>query len=207
MRTRRLGTTDLQFSVIGFGSWAIGGGDWRFGWGDQDAGEAIGAIGVGFLIWRFHQGLVTDVRGARIARHLVAGISLPLFAGAQAAPQIAQARAARALVDGERTAAQLRAETRLFELVQELRHANTEAQVLRDEVLPQMRAVVEAAADGWRRGRYSYLEWSEVQREHVEVQRALIEAVEKAQTLRIEIERLSGLPVADPDALEEGTQP
>lgn len=138
---------------------------------------------------------------------LVAGISLPLFAGAQAAPQIAQARAARALVDGERTAAQLRAETRLFELVQELRHANTEAQVLRDEVLPQMRAVVEAAADGWRRGRYSYLEWSEVQREHVEVQRALIEAVEKAQTLRIEIERLSGLPVSDPDALEEGTQP
>ncbi|MEX2424105.1 MAG: DUF5671 domain-containing protein [Acidimicrobiia bacterium] len=39
-------------------------------------GEAIGAIGVGFLIWRFHRGLASDPREARIARHLVAGLSL-----------------------------------------------------------------------------------------------------------------------------------
>jgi aryl-alcohol dehydrogenase-like predicted oxidoreductase len=44
MRTRRLGNTDLNLTVIGFGSWAIGGGDWRFGWGDQDEREAIDAI-------------------------------------------------------------------------------------------------------------------------------------------------------------------
>jgi hypothetical protein len=39
-------------------------------------GEAIGAIGIGFLIWRFHRGLVDDERGARISRHLVSGLSL-----------------------------------------------------------------------------------------------------------------------------------
>lgn len=44
MRTRQLGNTDLQLTVIGFGSWAIGGGEWRFGWGDQDEREAIDAI-------------------------------------------------------------------------------------------------------------------------------------------------------------------
>jgi aryl-alcohol dehydrogenase-like predicted oxidoreductase len=44
MQTRRLGTTDLELTVIGFGSWAIGGGDWKFGWGDQDDREAIDAI-------------------------------------------------------------------------------------------------------------------------------------------------------------------
>lgn len=44
MRTRRLGNTDLELTVIGFGSWAIGGGDWRFGWGDQDEREAIEAV-------------------------------------------------------------------------------------------------------------------------------------------------------------------
>ena len=36
MKTRKLGCTELEFTTIGFGSWALGGGDWQFGWGDQD---------------------------------------------------------------------------------------------------------------------------------------------------------------------------
>jgi aryl-alcohol dehydrogenase-like predicted oxidoreductase len=44
MQKRRLGATDLELTVIGFGSWAIGGGEWKFGWGDQDDREAIDAI-------------------------------------------------------------------------------------------------------------------------------------------------------------------
>jgi hypothetical protein len=47
--------------------------------GDFDTngmGEAIGAIGVGFLVWRFHRGLASERDEARIARHLVSGISL-----------------------------------------------------------------------------------------------------------------------------------
>ncbi len=44
MQFRRLGTSELRLSTIGFGSWAIGGGDWKFGWGDQDEREAIDAI-------------------------------------------------------------------------------------------------------------------------------------------------------------------
>ncbi len=44
MQTRRLGSTNLQFTTIGIGTWAIGGGDWKFGWGSQDEREAIAAI-------------------------------------------------------------------------------------------------------------------------------------------------------------------
>ncbi len=44
MQTRRLGTSSLELTRIGFGSWAIGGGDWQFGWGDQDQQAAIDAI-------------------------------------------------------------------------------------------------------------------------------------------------------------------
>lgn len=44
MRTKQLGKTDLRFTTIGLGTWAIGGGDWRFGWGPQDEQSAIAAI-------------------------------------------------------------------------------------------------------------------------------------------------------------------
>jgi aryl-alcohol dehydrogenase-like predicted oxidoreductase len=44
MKTRKLGWTDLDLSVIGLGTWAIGGGGWRFGWGPQDDRESVAAI-------------------------------------------------------------------------------------------------------------------------------------------------------------------
>lgn len=126
---------------------------------------------------------------------LIAGFSMPLFGARAAQPAIAEARALRAGVDGQAAAARLKAETRLFELVQELRHSITEAEVLRDEVLPQMEQALKATEYAYQRGRYSYLEWVEAQRERVAVQRALIEAAANAHRFSAEIERLTGLPV------------
>jgi len=44
MEKRKLGRSDLDITIVGFGSWAIGGGDWAFGWGPQDESAAIAAI-------------------------------------------------------------------------------------------------------------------------------------------------------------------
>jgi aryl-alcohol dehydrogenase-like predicted oxidoreductase len=44
LTTRRLGTTDMAITTIGFGAWAIGGGDWAFGWGPQDDEQSIATI-------------------------------------------------------------------------------------------------------------------------------------------------------------------
>ncbi|MBN2056238.1 aldo/keto reductase [bacterium] len=44
MRTRRLGWTGLELSVIGLGTWAMGGGDWAYGWGPQDEADSIATI-------------------------------------------------------------------------------------------------------------------------------------------------------------------
>jgi aryl-alcohol dehydrogenase-like predicted oxidoreductase len=44
MKTRRLGDTDLELSVIGLGTWAMGGGDWGMGWGDQNERDSIDAV-------------------------------------------------------------------------------------------------------------------------------------------------------------------
>lgn len=42
--TRRLGTTDLHLSTVGFGAWAAGGGGWAFSWGPQDDADSIASI-------------------------------------------------------------------------------------------------------------------------------------------------------------------
>src|ERR1700732_1259777 len=43
LATRRLWTTDMWITRVGFGSWAVGG-DWAVGWGSQDDRDSIGAI-------------------------------------------------------------------------------------------------------------------------------------------------------------------
>jgi cobalt-zinc-cadmium efflux system outer membrane protein len=128
----------------------------------------------------------------------VFGVTMPLRAAARARNEIAAARADREQTDAEREAHRVRAEAQLFELFQELRHAITEAEVLRTTVLPEMEAALEATRYAFDRGRYSYLEWVDAQRELVEVQRALIDAAANAHLYRTEIERLTGEPLQVP---------
>lgn len=44
MKTRKLGNSGLDFSIIGFGAWALGGGGWTYGWGPQSDDNSISAI-------------------------------------------------------------------------------------------------------------------------------------------------------------------
>jgi len=44
MKTRKLGWTELEFTTIGLGTWALGGGAWRFGWGTQEDLDSIATI-------------------------------------------------------------------------------------------------------------------------------------------------------------------
>ena len=44
METRKLGSSDLNVTPVGIGTWAIGGGENPYGWGPQDDKESIAAI-------------------------------------------------------------------------------------------------------------------------------------------------------------------
>lgn len=133
---------------------------------------------------------------ARDNQAFIAGISVPLFSGRQAAAAITEAEALRNKTDAEERAARIKAQAQLFELHQELRHAITEATVLRDRVLPEMDEALRETKYAYERGRYSYLEWVEAQREFIAVRRSLIEAAASAHNYRTEIERLTGEPLA-----------
>ena len=44
MRTKKLGNTDLELTVLGLGTWAIGGSGWDYAWGPQNDKDSIEAI-------------------------------------------------------------------------------------------------------------------------------------------------------------------
>jgi aryl-alcohol dehydrogenase-like predicted oxidoreductase len=44
MQYRKLGDTELVFSVVGVGTWAMGGSGWKFSWGPQDDEQSIRTI-------------------------------------------------------------------------------------------------------------------------------------------------------------------
>jgi len=44
MKKRQLGTSDLELTTVGLGTWAMGGGDWRMGWGPQEEADSIATI-------------------------------------------------------------------------------------------------------------------------------------------------------------------
>src|SRR5690348_14977417 len=44
LKKRPLGTSGIEITTVGLGTWAIGGGGWLFGWGRQDDDASIAAI-------------------------------------------------------------------------------------------------------------------------------------------------------------------
>ncbi|GMU76943.1 MAG: hypothetical protein AMXMBFR45_24340 [Gammaproteobacteria bacterium] len=128
----------------------------------------------------------------------VASVSLPLFSGRRAESFVAEAQANRRRVDAGRRAAEVKATAALFELHHQLRQAVVEADTLRDDMLPRVEEAVTEARYAYDRGRYSYLELVDAQREYLAVQAARIEAAADAHNLQAEIERLTSAPLTTP---------
>ncbi len=121
---------------------------------------------------------------------------MPLFSGRRAGSYIAEAQANREQVDAERRIAQVKAEAMLYELHRQLVQAVLEANTLKDDILPRSAEALKETEYAYQRGRYSYLELVDAQREYLAVQATLIEAAASAHTLRAEIERLTNTPLS-----------
>lgn len=132
---------------------------------------------------------------------LLAGVSAPLFPSSRAAPALTTAQAEFDKVAFTREAALLKARALLQAHYQEMEHARHVMEALRDRVLPQLTRALEQTEYAWRRGRYSYLEWSDAQRRHLEARARYISVAAEFHTHRIEIERLAG---QDMNPEEEG---
>lgn len=127
---------------------------------------------------------------------LVATVSMPLFAGRRAEAAIAEAAARRDAVGAERAAAMVKAKAELYALHRQLLDAIEVVQTLDAKLLPTMEEALRETEYAFERGRYSYLELVDAQREYLAIQSERIDASVAAQLLAVEIERLTNAPIA-----------
>jgi cobalt-zinc-cadmium efflux system outer membrane protein len=129
---------------------------------------------------------------------LVASFTMPLFAGGRADSFIAEAAAKRDAVGAARGAELVKARAELFRLYQALKDASAAVESLDGTLAPRMEEALKETEYAFERGRYSYLELIDAQREYLDLQRARIDASAQVQLLATEIERLTNAPLTHP---------
>lgn len=126
---------------------------------------------------------------------LVAGISVPLGTAKRARSEARVVEAERISLVLREQSHRLELHSTLFGVYQELLHARTEAQALRDEIGPQAQQMLETTQAGYRAGRFSFLELADAQRQLLDIDLDAISAAEQFHIQLIDLERITGQPV------------
>lgn len=144
--------------------------------------------------WKFNLG----VRHHESTRDqsLVAGVSIPFGERSRNRAGITEAQARLSAVMQQEVALRIRYQATLFVQYQEYKHSLHRIESYRDEIIPRLEEALRQTRRAFQLGRYSYLEWQSVQNELLSAQFALLEASVDAHLKRIEIERLTGVQLA-----------
>ncbi|MGB1702337.1 MAG: TolC family protein, partial [Cycloclasticus sp.] len=128
----------------------------------------------------------------------VVGISIPFGERTRNAGRIAEARANLAKTNSNEQATRIRIETALFVIYEKLQHSLHVIETVQGEIIPSLEQALIETRRAYRLGRYSYMELRSVQEELLGAQNNLVEASINAQHNIIEIERLTGVRIAQP---------
>lgn len=120
-------------------------------------------------------------------------IPIPVFDRNQGATLEATCRLAKA--EEQRRALQLRVQTALVSTYQRLMAARSEAISLKNDVLPGARSAFEATGEGFRQGKFGYLDVLDAQRTFFEAQARYTEALADLQKAIADAEGLLGEPL------------
>jgi outer membrane protein, heavy metal efflux system len=125
---------------------------------------------------------------------MLLSIPLPIFDRNQGA--ILEARYQLAKAGEERRTAEVRVLTDLRSTYAELSTAFTEATTLRSELLPGAQSAFEAFSEGYRQGKFGFLDILDAQRTLFEARGQYLEALATYHRALAEMERLIGEPLA-----------
>ena len=122
----------------------------------------------------------------------IAGLSIPLPAFNRNQGGIEAAGQMLAKTRDDREAAQMNVRAALARALEGASIAFTEASVLTDEIMPAARVAYEAADEGYRQGKFDYLDVLDAQRTLFEARMQYVSSLTSYHTTRAGIERLIG---------------
>jgi outer membrane protein, heavy metal efflux system len=127
-------------------------------------------------------------------------VPLPLFDRGQA--DVYEALMLQGKTEALGRAIRVELAVRLFSTYQELSHSKTELDTMAKEILPAAVEVLKATEDGYRQGRFSYLELADARRSLIELQTQNIEAALNYHKFHAEIDRLIGTAALAPESAQ-----
>ncbi|MGB4246651.1 MAG: TolC family protein [Pseudohongiellaceae bacterium] len=154
-------------------------------------------------LWRFNAGIRRIESSSDMG--FVAGVTIPLQRGNQNQGRIEEARAQLEQSAAQQQATRVRVQTSLRLMYQALEHSLHRAQTLRDSVIPRYEEALIEVRRAYELGSTSYLDWLQVQDELLEARKELIDASIQAHMHVIEIERLTGLRLSNPNFTSDTT--
>ncbi|MCP4643892.1 MAG: TolC family protein [bacterium] len=135
---------------------------------------------------------------------LVLGFSVPLPVFDRNQGTIAEAAARADMVDDQRRATEVAVRTGLGMAHERLLAARAQAERIRDEILPKAQDAFDRTEEGYRQGKFGYLDVLDVQRTLFDLRYRLLDAFASYHLAAVDVERLIGQPVA---SLDEGLSP
>lgn len=145
-------------------------------------------------LWRFNAGLRRLQSSSDTG--FVAGVTIPLNRGNQNQGRIAEVRANLEQTGALAEATRIRIQTSLLVIYLELQHNIHRAEILRNEVIPRFETALTEIHRAYNLGTGSYLERLKVQEELLDARSELAETSVQAHLKMIEIERLTGVRLA-----------
>lgn len=127
---------------------------------------------------------------------LVAGFSIPFGERSRNTGYITEAQENLFQIQAKEDELRVRFETTLYVLSEELEHSRHRLNTYRNNIIPQLEKALKETRRAYNLGRYSYLEWRSVQAELLTARSALVESSIDAHLKTIEIERLTGVQMA-----------
>lgn len=122
---------------------------------------------------------------------VVMSVSVPLGAKPRANLAIAEADAQLAAVEARRDAQRVESHQALFEKYQELKHAATEHEALRTQMLPKAEQALTFTRRGFEAGRFSFVSLAQAQRTLFDLRKRSVDAAARYHSLLVEVERLT----------------
>ena len=135
----------------------------------------------------------SDIGGSALV--IGGSISLPVFDRNRGGTEEARSRLAKA--HEERRAAEARVSAELAEGYRALASAYEEVTALRSSILPGARQNFEAVSEGYRLGRFGYLDVLDVQRTSIAAAGQYLRALSDYHKAVADVERLIGTPLAE----------